>query len=79
MVGREDKTSGLDLRALERDLLEYQFSEDDDSGEVDESLLLTTASSFISSTKESPASLSPVDPVCLALGSRRGYAQKLLF
>ena len=39
MVGREDKTSRLDLRALERDLLEYQFSEDDDSGEVDESLL----------------------------------------
>ena len=26
MEGKEDKTSGLDLGALERDLLEYQFS-----------------------------------------------------
>ena len=37
-----------------------------------------TPFSFMSPTKEAPASLSPVDPVCLALDSRRGYAQKLL-
>ena len=31
MEGKEDKTRGLD--ALKRDLLEYQFSEDDDDAE----------------------------------------------
>ena len=30
MKGKGEKSSGLDLGALERDLLEYQFSEDDD-------------------------------------------------
>ena len=37
--GKGEKLNGLDLGALERDLLEYQFSEDDD-GEVDGNLLL---------------------------------------
>ena len=37
----------MDLGLLERDLLEYQFSEDDD-GEVDGHLLLMTPSSFMS-------------------------------
>ena len=76
MEVREDKTSGLDLGALEKDYLEYQFSDDDDSGEVDKPLLLMTPFSLMSSTKEAPASLSPVDPVCLALESQRWYAQK---
>ena len=66
------------MGALARDLLEYQFSEDDDSGEVVEPLLLMTPSSFMFHVKKAPASLSPVDPVCLALNSRRGYGQKLL-
>ena len=35
MEGKGEKSCGVDLGALERDLLEYQFSEDDD-GEVDE-------------------------------------------
>ena len=51
MKGKEDKTSGLDLGALEKDLLGYQFSEDDDDGEVDEPLLLMMPSSFMSPTK----------------------------
>ena len=34
--GKEDKSS-----ALEKVLLEYQFSEDDDDGEVDGGLLMT--------------------------------------
>ena len=70
MEGKEDKTSGLDLGALERDLLEYQFSEDDEDGEVDDPLLLMTPSSFMSPAEEAPASLSSADPVGLALGSR---------
>ena len=39
MKEKGEKSGRLDLGALERDLLEYQFSEDDD-GEVDENLLL---------------------------------------
>ena len=39
MEGKGEKSYGEDLGALERDLLEYQFSEDDD-GEVDGNLLL---------------------------------------
>ena len=34
MEGKEDKMSGLDLGALERDLLEYQFSDDDDGDDA---------------------------------------------
>ena len=57
---------------------EYQFSEDDDDWEVDEPLLLMTTSSFMSFTKEAPASLSPVDRVGLVLDSRNRERQKLL-
>ena len=69
MEGKGGKSNGLDLGALERDLLEYQFSEEDD-GEVDRNLLLMTPSSFMSPTREAPASLSPVDPIGLALDYR---------
>ena len=48
--GKTGKPGETDLGALERDLLEYRFSEDDD-GEVDGSLLLMTPSSFMSPTK----------------------------
>ena len=54
MEGKGDKSNGFDLGALERNLLEYQFSEDDD-GEVDENLLLMTPSPFMSPTREAPA------------------------
>ena len=47
MEEKGEKSSGMDLGSLERDLLEYQFSEDDD-GEVDGNLLLMTPSSFMS-------------------------------
>ena len=77
MEGKGEKLYGEDLGALERDLLEYQFSEDDD-GEFDGNLLLMTPSSFISHTKEAPASLSPVDPLSLAMDYRRRDLQKLL-
>ena len=76
--GENDTTSGLDLGALERDLLVYQFSEDDDDREVDEPLLLMMPSSFLSPTKEAPASLSPADPVALALSYRGREVHKLL-
>ena len=78
MEWKEDKTSGLDLGALEMDLLEYQFSEDDDDWEVDKPLLFMTTSSFMSRTKEAPVSLSPVVLVGLALGSRSREKQKQL-
>ena len=61
--GKTEKPGETDLGALERDLLEYRFSEDDDDGEVDGSLLLMTSSSFMSPTKEASADLSPVDPI----------------
>ena len=64
-----EKSGGMDLGALERDLLEYQFSGDED-GEVDGNLLLMTPSSFITPTKEAPASLSSVDPISLAMDHR---------
>ena len=66
MEGKREKSGEMDLGALDRDLLEYQFSEDDD-GEVDGNLLLMTPSSFMSSTKEAPANLSPVGPIGLAM------------
>ena len=77
MEGKGEKSCGLDLGALERDLLEYQFSEDDD-GEVDGKLLLMTPSSFMSRTKEAPANLSPVDPTSLAMDYWSRDLQKLL-
>ena len=75
--GKTEKSAEVDLRALERDLLEYQFSEDND-GEVDGNLLLMTPSSFMSPAKEAPASLSPVEPISLAMDCRRRDLQKLL-
>ena len=77
MEGKGERSNGLDLGALERDLLEYQFSEDDD-GEVDGNLLLMTPSSFMSLTREAPASLFPVDPIGLAMDYRSRDIQKLL-
>ena len=77
MEEKGEKLSEMDLGALERDLLEYQYSEDDD-GEVDGNLLLMTPSSFMSPTKEAPASLSPVEPISLAMDYRRRELQKLL-
>ena len=77
MEGKGDKSNGLDLGELERDLLEYQFSEDDD-GEVDGNLLLMTSSSFMSPTREAPFSLSPVDSIGLAIDFRCRDIQKLL-
>ena len=63
--GKTGKPGETDLGLLERDLLEYRFSEDDD-GEVDGSLLLMTPSSFMSPTKEASADLSPMDPISQA-------------
>ena len=77
MEGKGEKSDGLDLGALEKDLLEYQFSEDD-HGEVDGNLLLMTPSSFMSTTREAPASLSQVDPIGLAMAYRSRDTQKLL-
>ena len=77
MEGKGEKSSEIDLGAIERDLLLYQFSEDHD-GEVDGNLLLMTSSSFMSPTKEAPASLSPVEPISLAMDYRRRDLQKLL-
>ena len=77
MEEKGERSGGMDLGALERDLMEYQFSEDD-NGEVDGNLLLMTPSSFMSPTKEAPASLSPVDPISLAMDNRNRNLQKLL-
>ena len=63
--GKGDKSIGLDLGALEKYLLEYQFSEVD--GKVDGNILLMTPSSFTSPTKKELASLSPVDSIGLAI------------
>ena len=58
MEGKGEKSSEMDLGALERDLMEYQFSEDDD-GEVDGNLLLMTPSSFMSPYKGGAGQLIP--------------------
>ena len=57
--------------------MEREFSDDDD-GEVDGNLMLLTPSSFMSPTGEAPASLSPVDPIGLAIDYRIRDIQKLL-
>ena len=75
--GKTEKPGETDLGALERDLLEYRFSEDDD-GEVDGSLLLMTPSSFMSPTKEASADLSPMDPISQARECRSKDPQRLL-
>ena len=74
---KTEKPGETDLGALERDLLEYRFSEDDD-GEVDGSLLLMTPSSFMSPTKEASADLSPMDPISQARECRNRDPQRLL-
>ena len=75
--GKTGKPGETDLGALERDLLEYRLSEDDD-GEVDGSLLLMTASSFMSPTKEASADLSPMDSISQARECRSRDPQRLL-
>ena len=75
--GKTGKPGETDLGALERDLLEHRFSEDDD-GEVDGSLLLMTPSSFMSPTKEASADLSPMDPISQARECRSRDPQRLL-
>ena len=75
---KTEKPGETDLGALERDLLEYRFSEDDD-GEVDGSLLLMAPSSFMSPTKEASADLSPIDPISQARECRSRDPQKLLY
>ena len=74
---KTEKPGETDPGALERDLLEYRFSEDDD-GEVDGSLLLMTPSSFMSPTKEASADLSPMDPISQARECRSRDPQRLL-
>ena len=74
---KTERPGETDLGALERDLLEYRFSEDDD-GEVDGSLLLMTPSSFMSPTKEASFDLSPVDPVSQPRECRSRDPQRLL-
>ena len=74
---RTEKPGETDLGALERDLLEYRFSEDDD-GEVDGSLLLMAPSSFMSPTKEASADQSPMDPISQARECRSKDPQRLL-
>ena len=76
MEGKGEKSNGFVLRALVRDLLEYQFSEDDE-GEFDRNLSLMTPSSFMSPTREAPVSLSPVDPIGLAMDYRSREIHKL--
>ena len=74
---KTERQGETDLGALERDLLEYRISEDD-NGEVDGSLLLMTPSSFMSPTKEASADLSPVDPISQARECRSRDPQRLL-
>ena len=75
--GKTGKPGETDLGALERDLLEYRFSEDND-GEVDGNLLLMTPSSFMSPTTEASADLSPMDPISQARECRSRDPQRLL-
>ena len=75
--GKTGKPGETDLGALERDLLEYRFSEDDDE-EFDGNLLLMTPSFFMSPIKEASADLSPVDPISQARECRSRDPQRLL-
>ena len=74
---KTEKPGETDIGDLERDLLEYRFSEDDD-GEVDGSLLLMTPLSFMSPTKEASADSSPMDPISQARECRNRDPQRLL-
>ena len=69
--------SEFDLGALEKDLLEYDFNETEDGG-TNETLVLMTPSSFMSPTKEHPASLSPVESESLVESHQSRGARKLL-
>ena len=66
------------MGCVERELLGFEFSEDDDSGEVNEDLELMTPSSVLSPTKEASASLYPAGPLSLAPDSQRRNVQKVL-
>ena len=69
--------SDVDLGALERDLLEYEFNETEGGG-ANETLVLMTPSSFMSPTKEPPASLSPVESMSLVEAyQRKGESKQL--
>ena len=54
------------------------FYHEEDDGEVDGNLLLMTPSSFMSPTREAPASLSPVDPIGLPMDNWSRNIQTLL-
>ena len=77
MEGKSDRMSEFDLGALERDLLEYDFNEAGGGG-VKETLVLMTPSTFMSPTKEPPASLSPVESMSLVETHQRRGESKLL-
>ena len=72
--------SEIDLGALERNLLEYNFNETDQREECrgkNETLVLMTPSFLMSSTKEPPASLSPVEQITLIQVYQRRCTPKL--
>ena len=77
MEGKSDRMSEFDLGALERDLLEYEFNKTECGG-ANETMVLMTPSSFMSPTKESPASLSPVESMSLVEAYQRKGESKLL-
>ena len=77
MEGKSDRMSEFDLGALERDLLEYDFNETD-GGEANETVVLMTPSSFMSLTKEPPASPSPAESMSLVDAYQRKGESKLL-
>ena len=58
---------------------EDKLSEDGDSGDVADPLVLMTPSSLISPTKKAPASCSPMGPVYLRLAPQRKNVQKTLY
>ena len=75
--GKNSNMIDFDLGALERDLLEYDFNEAEGGG-ANETLVLMTPSSFMSPTKETPASLSPVESMSLVGARQRRGETKLL-
>ena len=77
MEGKSNRLSEFDLGALERDLLEYDFNETEGGG-ANETLVLMTPSSFMSPTKEPPASLSPVESMSLVEVYQKRGESKLL-
>ena len=65
------------MGALKRDLMEYRFN-DTEVGGANETLVLKTPLSFISPTKEPPASLPPVEPMSLMEAHQRRDTSKLI-